>query len=102
MNFQPFTILKRMVPKEGDHHLDQQNTKKVPERIYTYLKIHFEKSFVSDIKRIRDKFGDIIYKVTICEDVALYRLKFNEDGVMVIWETEPLLELHEKEYEIIT
>lgn len=102
MNFQPFTILKRMVLQEEDHPLELYDTKKFPERISAYLKIHFENSFVSDIKRMRDKWGDIIYKVTISQDNLLLRLKFDEDGVMILREAEQLLELDKNEYEIIS
>src|SRR5688572_28121848 len=101
MNIESFRILRRMSPRVDEDQLVGQQAKAFPERISRYLKKHFEKSFVSDIKKTRSKGGQIYYHVCLSYENTLFRLKFNEDGAMVLKQVEPLVELDHKEYEII-
>jgi hypothetical protein len=72
-----------------------------PERISVYLKNHFDQPFISDVQRVKDKRGNVFFKVNVSDENTLYRLRFNEEGAMILKETEPLIELDDNEYEII-
>jgi len=93
-------ILRKLTIEDNGHHLSI-NGNNFPERISLYLKEHFGRSFVSDIKKVKNKRGHVFYNAIISYENTLYRLKFNEDGAMVLKETEPLFELDDTEYEMI-
>lgn len=93
-------ILRKMAMNDENMHASIRKTG-FPERISVYLKNHFDSPFISDVKRIKDKRGNIFYKVNVSDEDTLYRLRFNQEGAMILKETEPLIELDDNEYEIL-
>lgn len=65
---------------------------KLPHEIAAYILKHHYGGYLSDAKSVRDKYGNVYYKVKLHENGVLHHLKFREEGELVKHETEPLLE----------
>lgn len=65
---------------------------KLPHEISRYIRNKFREGYISDIKRIENKAGEIIFKARIIEDDIVHHLEFDEKGKVLKHETEPTYE----------
>lgn len=65
---------------------------KLPQKISEFILKNYYGGYLSDVKSIKDKNGQVYYKVNLHENGVSHQLKFREDGVLVKHRIEPLLE----------
>ena len=72
---------------------------RIPAGISDYIRNNFRKEFLSDIRPVQNKNGQLTFHVDISQDNTLYHLQFNDEGTLLIRYTEPLIELYDDEIE---
>lgn len=65
---------------------------KLPHEISEFIFKNYYGGYLSDVKLVKDKCGQVYYKVNLHENGVFHYLKFREDGVLVKHKIEPLLE----------
>jgi hypothetical protein len=69
----------------------------IPAGISEYIKSQFRDDYLTEIRTVKNKAGEIFYFVDVTHDKNLFHLKFDEHGKLVLQETEPILELDDEE-----
>lgn len=68
-----------------------RNADSVPQRILSYLKRHYNKSYFKDVKKIKRN-GQVFYHVNIEKENNIFRIKFNSDGYLMQKVMEPIID----------
>lgn len=70
--------------------ITNKNDGVIPWRISSYLKRHYDKKYMKDVKKAKRN-GQVFYQLNIETENNIYRLKFNSDGYLLLKVMEPLI-----------
>ena len=73
-----------------------RNPHELPAGISEYIRKNFRDDYLTQIREVHEKNGEVYYFVDISHDDNLYHLKFNSRGVLVQQELEYLPEFPEE------
>jgi hypothetical protein len=69
----------------------------IPAGISEYIRDHFRDDYLTEVRTVKNKAGDLFYFVDVTHDQNLFHLKFDAHGRLVLQETEPILQLDDEE-----
>ena len=86
---------------ESDKKSEKESLEKIPREISDYIKNKkFDEEFLTDIRKVTDSKGEVIYMVEISHNETLYKLKFDSSGRLIKKDSEPLFKYEDDEYGI--
>ncbi len=74
-----------------------RNPHEIPAGISEYIKQNFQDDYLTQIREVHVKNGEIYFFVDVSHDDNLYHLKFNSKGVLVQQELEYLPEFPDED-----
>ena len=77
--------------------MENSSKKPIPAGISEYIREHFRNDFLTDIRAVKNKSGELFYYVDVTHDKNLFHLKFDAYGNLLLRETEPIMELDDED-----